>query len=92
MKDVGVKISKRKSGNCVSSFDDVLNNINNWLAEKNGENDQIGNNLDELSSEEDKINSNPSEECLVEHQQSEETEDNVNWQQRCRRRKQFTRN
>ena len=28
----------------------------------------------------------------MEHQQSEETEDNVNWQQRCRRRKQFTRN
>ena len=52
VKDVGVKISKRKSANCILSFDDILNDINDWLAEKNGENDKIGENLDELSGEE----------------------------------------
>ena len=32
----------KKSTNSVLSFDDVLNNINDWLAEKNSENDKIG--------------------------------------------------
>ena len=41
VKDIGVKMSK-KSTNSVLSFDDVLNNINDWLAEKNSENDKIG--------------------------------------------------
>ena len=36
MKDIGVKMSKRKSINSVLSFHDVLNDINNWLAEENG--------------------------------------------------------
>ena len=38
-------MSKRKSINSVLSFDDVLNDINDWLAEENGENDEIGDNL-----------------------------------------------
>ena len=46
MKDIGVKMSKRKSTNSVLSFDDVLNDINDWLAEENVENDEIGDNLD----------------------------------------------
>ena len=40
-------MSKRKSTNSVLSFD-VLNDINDWLADKNGENDETGDNLDEL--------------------------------------------
>ena len=70
VKDIGVKMSKRKSTNSALLFDDVLNDINDWLAEETGENDEIGD------------NSNPSEECLEEEQQSEEPEDNVNRQQR----------
>ena len=85
-------MSKRKSTNSVLSFDDVLNDINDWLAEENGENDEIGDNLDELCGEEEEIDSNPSEECLEEEQQSEEPEDNVNRQQRYGPRKQLTRN
>ena len=68
-------MSKRKSTNSVLSFD-VLNDINDWLADKNGENDETGDNLDELCSD-----SNPSEEWLEEEQQSEEPKDNVNRQQ-----------
>ena len=63
-------MSKRKSENFVLSFDDVLNDINEQLAEQNGENDKIGDNLDELCGEEEEIDSNPSEECLEEEQQS----------------------
>ena len=48
VKDIGMKISKRKSANSVLSFDDVLNDINDWLAEENGENGEIGDNLNEL--------------------------------------------
>ena len=83
-------MSKRKSANSVLSFD-ILNDINDWLAEENDENDEIGDNLDELYGEEE-IDSNPSEECLEEEQQSEEPEDNVNRQQRYGPRKQLTRN
>ena len=75
-------MSKRKSTNSVLSFDDVLNNINDWLAEEIGKNNEIGDNLDELCGEEEEIDSNPSEDCLKEEQQSEELEDNVNRQQR----------
>ena len=64
-----------------------MNDINDWLAAKNGENDETGDNLDELCSD-----SNPSEECLEEEQQSEEPKDMVNWQQRYGPRKQLTRN
>ena len=85
-------MSKRKSTNSVLSFDDVLNDINDQLAEENGENNEIGDNLDELYGEEEVIDSIPSEECLKEEQQSQEAEDNVNWQQRYRPRKQLTRN
>ena len=53
-------MSKRKSTNSVLSFDDVLNDINDWLAEENGENDETG----ELCGEEVGIDSNSSEECL----------------------------
>ena len=60
-----MKISKRKSENSVLSFD-VLNDINDWLGDGNGENNEIGDNLDELCSEEEEIDSNPSEECLEE--------------------------
>ena len=49
LKDIEVKMSKRKSTNSVLSFDEVLNDINDQLAEENGENDEIGDNLDELS-------------------------------------------
>ena len=59
-------MSKRKSTNSVLSFDDVLNGINDWMAEKNSENDEIDDNLDELCGEEEEIDSNPSEECLEE--------------------------
>ena len=34
MKDIAVKMSKRKSTNSVLSFADVLNDINDWLAEE----------------------------------------------------------
>ena len=60
VKDIGVKISKRKSTNSFLSFDDVSNDINDWLAEENGENDETGDNLDELCGEEEEIDSNPS--------------------------------
>ena len=53
VKDIGMKISKRKSTNSVLSFDDVLNDINDWLAEENGENGKISDNLDELCGEEE---------------------------------------
>ena len=62
-----------------------MNDINDWLAAKNGENDETGDNLDELCSD-----SNPSEECLEEEQQSEEPKDNANRQQRHGPRKQLT--
>ena len=84
---MGVKMSKRKSANSVLSFDDVLNDINNWLAYENSENNEIGNSLDELCGEEEGIDFNPSEVCLEEEQQSEEPEDNLNWQQRYGPRK-----
>ena len=61
-----MKMSKRKSTNSVLSFDDVLDNINDWLAEEKGENDETGDNVDELCGEEEETDSNPSEECLVE--------------------------
>ena len=66
VKDIGMKMSKRKSTNSVLSFDDVLDNINDWLAEEKGENDETGDNVDELCGEEEETYSNPSEECLVE--------------------------
>ena len=69
-----------------------MNDINDWLAEENGEKDEIGDNLDDLYGEEEEIDTNPSEECLEEEQQSEEPEDNVNRQQRYGPRKQLTRN
>ena len=53
VKDIGVKMSKRKSINSVLSFHDVLNDINNWLAEKNGKYHEIGGNLDALCGEEE---------------------------------------
>ena len=67
---------KKKSTSSVLSFDDVLNDINNWLPEENGENDEIDDNIDEPWGEEEKIHSNPGEECLEKEQQSEEPEDN----------------
>ena len=82
---------KKNSTNSVLSFDDVLNDINDWLAEENGEKDEIGDNLDDLYGEEEEIDTNPSQECLEEEQQSEEPEDNGNRQQRYRPRKQLTR-
>ena len=93
MKDARVEVLKRKPTNSVLSFDDVLNDINDWLAEKNGENDEIGDNFDGLcDDEEEEIDSTPSEEWLEEEQQSEEPEDNVSRQQRYRPKKQLTRN
>ena len=93
MKDTRVEVLKRKSTNSVLSFDDVLNDINDWLAEENGENDEIGDNFDGLcGEEEEEIDSTPSEEWLEEEQQSEEPEDNVSRQQRYRPKKQLTRN
>ena len=41
LKDIGVKMPKRKSKNSVLSFDEVLSNINDWLADENSENDKI---------------------------------------------------
>ena len=46
-------MSKRKSTNSALSFDDVLNDINGWLEEENGEHDEIGDNLDEVCGEEE---------------------------------------
>ena len=92
-KNTGLKISKRKSTNFVLPFDDVLNDINDWLAKKNGKNNGIGDDLDELcAEEEEEVDSNPSEKCLEEEQESQETENNVDWQQRYGPRKQLTRN
>ena len=54
-------MSKRKSTNSALAFDDVLNDRNDWLAEENRENDEIGDNLDELCGEEEEIDSKPSE-------------------------------
>ena len=93
VKDIGMKMLNRKSRNSVLSFDDVLNDINDRLAEENGENDEIGDKSDKLCVEEEGvIDSNPSKECLEEEQQSDEPEDNVNQQQRYRPRKQLTHN
>ena len=92
VKDIRVKISKRKSANSFLSFDDVSNDINDWLAEENGENDETGDNLDELCGEEEEIDSNPSQACLEEEQQSDEPEGTVNRQQRYGPKKQPTRN
>ena len=58
MKDKRVKMSKRKSTNSALSFDDVLIDINDWLAEENGENNEIGDNLDKLCGEQEEINPN----------------------------------
>ena len=41
VKDIGVKISKRKSTNSFLSFDDVSNDINDWLAEQIDENYEL---------------------------------------------------
>ena len=51
-------MSKTKSTNSVLSFHDVLNDINDWLAEENGENNEIGDNLDKLCGEQEEINPN----------------------------------
>ena len=64
MKDIGMKMSKRNSANSFLSFD-VLNDINDWMAEENGENDEIGDNRNELCVEEEEIDSNLSEWCLT---------------------------
>ena len=56
VKDIRVKMSKRKSTNSALSFDDVLIDINDWLAEENGENNEIGDNLDKLGGEQEEIN------------------------------------
>ena len=87
VKDIGEKILKRKSTNSVLSFDDVLNNIIDWLAEENGENDEIGDNLDEVYGEEEEIGSNASEKCLEAEEQPEKPEDNVNRQKNIRDKK-----
>ena len=84
-------MSKRKSKCSVISFDDVFNDINHWMAEENGENYEIDDNLDELCGKEEEIDCNPSKECLEEEQQSEESEDNLNRQQSYGPRKQVTR-
>ena len=84
-------MSKRKSTNCVLSFEDVLNDINDWLTEENSKNDEVGDNLDELWNEEEEIDSNQSKECLEEQQHSEEPGDNVHRQQRYGPRNQLTR-
>ena len=69
MKNIGVKILKRKPANSVLSFHEVLNDINDWLGKENGENDEIGgDNLDDLCGEEEEIDSNPSEECFQDEQ------------------------
>ena len=72
MKDIGVKISNRKSKNSVLSSDDVLNDINDYLAKENGENSEIGDNIGELCGEKGENDSNPSEQCFEEEQQSGE--------------------
>ena len=41
-----------------------MNDINDLLAEENGENDEIGDNLDELFGEKEETDSNPSERVL----------------------------
>ena len=41
VKGIVVRMAKRKPTNSVLSFDDVLNDVNDWLAEENGENDEI---------------------------------------------------
>ena len=92
MKDIRVIISKRKSTNSILSFDEFLNDINDWLAEENGENNEIGDNLDNMCGEEEETDSNQIEKCLEVEQQSEKLEDNVNQQQRCGSGKQLTRN
>ena len=51
-------MSKRKSTNSTLSFDDVLNDINDWMAEENDENNEIGDNLNKLCGEEEEINPN----------------------------------
>ena len=50
VKDNGVKMSRRYqiSTSSVLSFDDVLNDMNDWLTEENVENEELGDNLDEL--------------------------------------------
>ena len=68
-----------------------MNDIIDWLAKENGENDEIGDNCDELCGEEEEIDSNPGEEFLEKEEQSEEPED-VNRQLRYGPRKQLTRN
>ena len=90
MKDIGVTISNRKSKNSVLSYDDVLNDINDYLAKENGGNSEIGDNLDELCGEKEENDSNPSEQCFEEEQQSGEPEDNINRPQRYWTRKQLT--
>ena len=57
-------MSKRNSANSFLSFD-VLKDINDWIAEENGENDEIGDNRNELCVEEEEIDSNLSEWCLT---------------------------
>ena len=91
VKDVGVNISKRKSTNPVLSFD-LLNDINDWLAEENGENDENGDNLDEFCGEEEEMYSNPKRGVLRGRTVIWRTWDNVNRQQRYGPRKQLTRN
>ena len=61
---MGVRMSKRKSTNSVLSFNDVLNDINSFVVEENGEKDKIRYNLDEMCGEGDEIDSNPSGKCL----------------------------
>ena len=90
MKDIGVKISNRKSKNSVLSSDDVLNDINDYLGKENGGNSEIGDNIGELCGEKEENDSNPSEQCFEEEQQSGEPEDNINRQQRYWTRKQLT--
>ena len=92
MKDIGVKLSKRKPINSILSLDDVLNDINDRLAEENVEKDETSDNLDELCGEEEETVSNPNEECLEEKHQFEESEDTVNRQRRCGPRKKLTPN
>ena len=66
-----------------------MNDINDWLAEKNGKSNEI---VDDMCGEEEETDSNPSEKCLEVEQQSEKLEDNVNQQQRCGSKKQLTQN
>ena len=46
-------MSKRKSTSSILSFDHVLNDMNDWLTEQNGENDETGDNLGEMCCEEE---------------------------------------